>query len=79
VRVDGTTIETTTWADGPEPVTAPPMVASGAGGPAPVMTPAAPPAAAPVRDDSSSMIWIGVGGIGLLLAAALVVVRTLRR
>ncbi len=79
IRVDGTTIETTTWTDGPDPREAAPiLVASGAGGPAPVMAPA-PAASSASREGGGSLLWIGFGGIGLLLAAALVVVRTLRR
>ena len=86
VRVDGTSIETTTWTDGPDPsdvtpAAAPPIVANvanGAGGPAPVLAPA-PPVAPAASRDGGALIWIGFGGVGLLLAAALVVVRTLRR
>lgn len=77
VRVDGTIIETTTWADGPEPAP-PPQLVSSAGAPPPVMAPApAPPA--PTKDESNSLIWIGFGGVGLLFGAAFVVLRTLRR
>ena len=81
IRVDGTTIETTTWADGPDPseVAQPPLLAAGAGGPTPTLAPAPPVASRAAHDGGGSLYWIGFGGIGLLLAAALVVVRTLRR
>ncbi|CAN5706130.1 hypothetical protein BH11MYX3_BH11MYX3_33490 [soil metagenome] len=81
IRVDGTIIETTTWTEGPEPVApaaAPAVTPSGASDGAPVLAVAAHAPATPV-DDDRSVAWIGFAGIGLLLAAALVVVRTLRR
>ncbi len=83
VRVDGTVIETTTWTEGPEPTAAPaavpaPALTAGAGGGAPVIA-AAARTSAPAASDDRSLAWIGFAGIGLLLAAALVVVRTLRR
>jgi hypothetical protein len=75
VRTDGTVIETTAWADGPQiaiisatgaPVTPPP----------PVMTPAfAPPAPEP----AGSTVWWAVGGGVIALGAAVVVVVSLRR
>ena len=80
IRTDGTTIETTTWNDGPPP--APPVATPVAVAPvvAPVIV--APVGAAvvpePVDESSTSLIWLGLGGVGLLLAAALVLVRTLR-
>ena len=84
VRTDGTVIETTAWADSAPPVLAPSSAAQraavagpAAGAAAPVVTPAEPPA--PESTDSGSLVWIGLGGVGLLLAAAVTVVRTLRR
>ena len=78
VRADGTTIETTTWTEGPAPVApqvaAPKIGAVGAPSP-PRMSQAM---RAPV-DDQGSLLWVGLSGVGLLLAAAVVVVRTLRR
>ena len=80
IRADGTTIETTSWTDGPAPTTtatathaAPAVHAAGA--------PAAAPAIAPVDAGSSgsgSLLWLGLGGIVLALAAAVFVARTLR-
>ncbi|MEO8702460.1 MAG: metallophosphoesterase [Kofleriaceae bacterium] len=81
VRTDGTTIETTTWTEGPSPAAAQtpttptPAVVNAAGNGAPVIAPAMREADA----ESGSMFWIGIGGVGLLLAAAVVVVMTLRR
>jgi acid phosphatase type 7 len=83
VRADGTTIETTTWTEGPpskpatpQPTTMPvdPKLATAAGGGARVAS-----AAAPAREDGGSLVWIGLGAMGVLLVTALVVVRTLRR
>jgi hypothetical protein len=77
VRVDGTTIETTTWTEGAAPKPVPPVTTtSEAGGPAPTVI---APAVRELDDDDGSVLWVGLGGIGLLLAAAVVVVRTLRR
>jgi 3',5'-cyclic AMP phosphodiesterase CpdA len=89
VRTDGTVIETTAWTDAPSPppsiepvqvarapapVAATMAPAGGASAPAPAaMTPA--PAAA----GGGALVWIGLGGVGVLLAAAVMVVRTLRR
>jgi predicted phosphodiesterase len=77
IRADGTTIETTTWMDGPAPL---PVMAKATGGP-PTPAPAMSPA---VRDSqnvehSGSLLWAGLCGVGLLLGAAVVVVWTLRR
>jgi predicted phosphodiesterase len=78
VRADGTTIETTTWTEGaapPIPAAPPPAATiSAAGGPQVIA-----PAIRETDEDSGSLLWAGLGGIGLLLAAAVVVVRTLRR
>jgi len=80
IRADGTTIETTSWIEGPAPSTLPPPVAEAK---AAVQAVGAPPAAAiatRVDDpDNGSLVWFALGGVGLLLAAAVVVVRTLRR
>ena len=78
IRADGTTIETTTWADGPAPLD---MAAPAAGGPLPpqpAMSPAAQESRTP-EQPGGSLLWVGLCGVGLLLAAAVVVVRTLRR
>jgi predicted phosphodiesterase len=89
VRSDGTVIETTAWTVGNE--APPPAVAArpaatavaAAGAPDPARAPAASAPAAPAEavadPGAGSLVWIGLGGVGLLLAAAVVVVRTLRR
>jgi 3',5'-cyclic AMP phosphodiesterase CpdA len=77
IRADGTTIESTSWLDGPEapaPVVA--TAAPAAGAAAPVMKPA-PVAAAPPAG-RGMLVWFVVGGVVLVLGAAVVVVRTLR-
>jgi acid phosphatase type 7 len=77
VRTDGSVIETTPWSDGgvapavPAPVEAAPVEVAAAG--------AAPPPRAPDPEGNGALVWIGLGGVGLMLAAAVVVVRTLRR
>lgn len=83
VRSDGTVIETTAWNDGassvPSEVAARRAAAPAAGAaPAAVAPPAEPAAVAPDAD-TGSLVWIGLGGVGLMLAAAVVVVLTLRR
>jgi predicted phosphodiesterase len=86
IRVDGTTIETTSWLDTP-PRTAEAAGASGLGPrasgsaiPLPAPPPRLPlPAVEDVPDDSSSLFWPALGGAAALLAAAVVLVRTLRR
>jgi hypothetical protein len=75
VRADGTTIETTTWTDGPPTGTAPLVAQVPAAGAASMR--AAPIAGRP--SEPRSVLWIGLVGVGLLLAAAVGVVRTLRR
>ncbi len=78
VRADGTTIETETWTEGP-PTPAPiPPVAKAAGG-APETPMVSPAISAPADDDDGSQLWLGLGGVGVLLAAAVVVARTLRK
>lgn len=77
IRADGTTIESTSWTDGPE--AAPAVVAAVApvgAGHGPVIAPA--PSRAQVSDDRGVLRWIVVGGAVLLLGAAVVVVRTMR-
>lgn len=80
VRTDGTTIETTAWSDGPEPpAPKPSAMADAAGGPkqpAIAVASVTPPAS---MKPERSLVWIGIGAVGLLLAAAVIVVRTLRR
>ena len=86
VRSDGTVIETTAWSDGPA---APPLevasrqlggaAAAAAASPAAVAPPALAAAASEPVEPGGSLVWFGVGGVGLLLAAAVVVVLTLRR
>jgi predicted phosphodiesterase len=91
VRTDGSVIETTAWVDAAPGRIAPagPLVASAASGVAGTAVSAvgaAPEAVAPAAvtepppdPAAGSLVWIGLGGMGLLLAAAVVVVRTLRR
>jgi predicted phosphodiesterase len=79
VRADGTTIETTSWTEGAVPIVAAQPVAA-AGGASPILAPTPPSAPAGAEEpDAPSLVWVGAAGIGLLVAAALVVVRTLRR
>lgn len=77
VRADGTTIETTSWTDGPEPPKAetPKPRISSAGGPAPV---ASAPAAVGSQPESRTTFWFGIGALVLALGAAVFVVRSLR-
>ncbi len=81
VRTDGTTIETTSWTEGPplvsEPVKAVASVPAAGAGAGPVATVAAPNATR--GSEPRSVLWVGLVGMGLLLAAAVGVVRTLRR
>jgi 3',5'-cyclic AMP phosphodiesterase CpdA len=91
VRSDGTVIETTAWSvgsDAPPPTVAarPAATTAAAGASEPARAPALPAAgaaAAPAEvaadPGAGSLVWIGLGGVGLLLAAAVVVVLTLRR
>jgi 3',5'-cyclic AMP phosphodiesterase CpdA len=77
IRGDGTTIESTSWLDGPEaPVPVVAANAPAAGAPAPTMAPA--PAVAPVPQGRGMLLWFVAGGIVLVLGAAVVVVKTLR-
>ena len=85
VRADGTVIETTAWTDSAAaPVAAQrgPATVPAAGAAPEVVTPVSSPASAvapPVEPSGGALGWIGLGGVGLLLAAAVTVVRTLRR
>jgi predicted phosphodiesterase len=75
VRVDGTTIETTSWLDGEAVQSgAPPAAVPPA--PAAVVAPVAAPAAA--ADGPSGILWLALAAVVLALGAAVVVVRTLR-
>ncbi|HEV7559576.1 MAG TPA: metallophosphoesterase family protein [Kofleriaceae bacterium] len=76
VRADGTIIESTTWTEGSEPIIAPPTKPVSAIGASPPV-----PVAAEVAEDDGggSLVWVGLAGVGMLLAAAVVVARTLRR
>ncbi len=82
VRADGTTIETTTWKEGPPP--APPaheperMIVRAAGAPLPANPNPIASRAGPDEEPEPAW-WIPIAGIGLLLGAAVFVVRTLRR
>lgn len=79
IRADGTTIETTSWTEGPEPsrITAPkPAVIPAAGGGAPVAAPAPPHA--PLQPPPTKGLWFGLTTLALALGAAVFVVRSLR-
>ena len=81
VRTDGTVIETTTWTD--EPVRRgwprpPEGIAVAAAGAPPAIV-ARDPASAALEPVSTAPVWLGLGGVALLLVAAVAVVRTLRR
>jgi predicted phosphodiesterase len=95
IRIDGTTLETTAWTEasaGPPPP--PPLAARPVAAPSAAPRPpsaagttsatgaspgpgAAPPD--PARGDGPPYLWIGLAAVGGLLAAAVAVVRTLRR
>jgi len=78
IRADGTLIETTAWTEGPLPIAqAAPVRAAGAR--APAMSPSPVPPVVTPSDDSRGLLWLGLGGAGLMLAAAVVLVRVLRR
>ncbi len=77
IRADGTAIETTTWTEGTAAAAPAPPKLSSAGGPA--VTPAVIAPAVRETPESGSLLWAGIFGVGLLLGAAVVVVRTLRR
>jgi 3',5'-cyclic AMP phosphodiesterase CpdA len=76
IRTDGSVIETTTWSDAP----ASPAIVAAHRAPSPAAgaaSPVRPPA--PAAMTGGVLVWIGLGAMGLLLAAAVVVARTLRR
>ena len=77
VRADGTTIETVAWLESQPvaPGAAPPPLVKAAGGSPPNVA----AKATSETDDGAPIAWFGLVGMGLLLVAALVVVRTLRR
>lgn len=80
VRTDGTVIETTAWtapSDRAPPVHEPDTLVAAAG----TSRPAVPAAVSQPVDEAAggSLVGLGLGGVGLMLAAAVVVVRTLRR
>jgi 3',5'-cyclic AMP phosphodiesterase CpdA len=79
IRADGTTIETTTWTEGPAPAAPAPVVskAAGAGEQAPAPATIAPPI--DPADSDGTGLWLPLAGMGLLLGATVVVVRTLRK
>jgi len=80
VRTDGSVIETTQWSDGGALPVAPPAAPAHDDAPVRVAAAGAPASlAAPASLGGGALVWIGLGGVGLLLAAAVVVVRTLRR
>jgi acid phosphatase type 7 len=78
VRADGTTIETTSWTDGPEPPKAvePVPQMRVAGGPAAIAPAPAKVSSAP---ESRTTFWFGIGALVLALGAAVFVVRSLRQ
>jgi hypothetical protein len=77
IRADGTTIETSSWTEGPEPtrVKAPRPAIAATGGGAPVAAPAPP--AAPLPPPTKGL-WFGIVSLALALGAAVFVVRSLR-
>lgn len=77
IRADGTIIETTSWTEGPPPPEAEPPRLAAAGAPLPHQAGASP--AVVHAPDRRSLAWLGFAGVGLLLAAAVVVARTLRQ
>jgi 3',5'-cyclic AMP phosphodiesterase CpdA len=77
VRADGTRIETTSWTEGPTPVVPTTVAPAGASAAAPSFLPEPPSEVS--NDDSGGMLWLGLAGGGLLLAASVVLVRVLRR
>ena len=95
IRTDGTVIETTAWTTGaavPDTRAAQLAAAAATGavrvaetakpggiGANAAAVSAPPVAAAPVLPPGGSLVWLGLGGVGLLLGAAVTVVRTLRR
>lgn len=87
IRTDGSVIETTPWSEEAPAQrvarSAPPQAPASsppASSAAPVAGATATPAmTAPPEDAGGALVWIALGGVGLMLTAAVVVVRTLRR
>ena len=78
IRADGTPIETTSWTEGPPPAPTVAAAVPAAGARAPAMSPGpATPVMPP--DESRGLLWLGLAGVGVLLASAVVLVRVLRR
>jgi acid phosphatase type 7 len=77
IRADGTTIETTSWTEGPAHVPDPRATIAAAGAPSATMS--AAPGGGEVLPPRRSLAWLGFAGVGLLLGAAVLVARTLRR
>jgi predicted phosphodiesterase len=82
VRADGTTIETTSWIDTPPVIAAVGSaiaVGSGSAARAAPQLPSIWGAGSGERDADSSLLWPALAGAVLLLGAAVVLVRTLRK
>ena len=78
IRADGTTIETTSWTDGPAPVAVEAPHVDG-GLVAPALRSRAPRRVDDSDDDDGSMLWVALVGVGLVLGTAVIVVGMLRR
>ncbi len=79
IRADGTTVETITWQEGSAPSPAPVSIpAAGDRSSAPAQPTFNNPPPIPEPEESSRNLWLGLAGVGALLAAAVIVVRTLR-
>jgi 3',5'-cyclic AMP phosphodiesterase CpdA len=80
IRADGTTIESSSWTEGASPAPAPAVMSKATGG-GKAPEPKVVPPVAPVSEEESSswLLWLGLGGAGVLLATAVIVARTLRR
>jgi predicted MPP superfamily phosphohydrolase len=74
VRADGSVIETTAWADGPQVA-----IISATGAPVVPVPATMAPAFAPPAEPAGSLVWWAIGGGVVMLGAAVVVVRSLRR
>ncbi|MEO6771614.1 MAG: metallophosphoesterase family protein [Kofleriaceae bacterium] len=75
VRADGTVIETTAWSDGPLAV----VSATGAPATPPQTVMSVPTVAPPTPEPTGSPLWWAIGGLVVVLGAAVVVVVSLRR
>jgi len=78
VRADGTLIETTSWTEGAAATVAAAIPAAGGHG-APALPAMGTAPATETDDDPRALAWLALGGVGLLLASAVVLVRVLRR